>query len=144
MVNIFFKKAADDVQLPLYAYGKENDACFDLCAYEDVTIEPSCWEKVRTGISFAIEENYYGLLYIRSGISVKYGLSLINGVGVIDGSYRGEIIAYVLNNSDCEYQIMKGDRFVQMLISRTVDVNLIATNQLPDSKRGTSGFGSSG
>lgn len=97
-----------------------------------------------TGIAAAIPEGYVGLLFVRSSLGTKHGVTLANGTGVIDSGYRGEIKACLRANGPGHVLIRRGDRIVQMV---TVPVNLtpwVEVDQLDETARGDGGFGSTG
>lgn len=126
--------------------GSEYAAGYDLYAAtdSDIIIEPHKTIKVGTGIAIAIPEGYFGGIYARSGLATKKGLRPANCVGVIDADYRGEIIV-ALHNDTNELQIISaGDRIAQLIIQAYPQINFNPINELDDTVRGDSGFGSTG
>lgn len=126
-----------------------ENAGFDLFVPEDVTFAPGERKFVGMGVSAAVvdpETNSVDPFWLapRSSIS-KTGLMMMNSVGVIDKGYRGELIAALWNTLDREVLVNKGDRLVQV-VSRdmTSFSEVLVTYMLPESKRGTGGFGSTG
>jgi dUTP pyrophosphatase len=96
-------------------------ACVDLHAYfphggYGTSLLPHVVTPIQTGYSLSIPPNYVGLLFIRSGVSFHHSLSLINGVGVIDSDYHGEIIGGIYNHSDNPYTVNRGDRLLQLMV----------------------------
>ena len=85
-----------------------------------------------------------GLVFPRSGLAAKHGISLANAVGVIDSDYRGEIICPVQNNGGEVYEIRPGDRIAQLVFVPVLQVDIQFTDRLADSDRGEGGFGSTG
>jgi len=85
-----------------------------------------------------------GMVYSRSGLASKHGVALINGVGVIDSDYRGELKVPLHNHSSVPYTIMPGDRVAQLVVTPVLLPELIEADELSDSVRGTGGFGSTG
>lgn len=109
-----------------------------------VTVKPHEIVKIPTGIAIEIEKGCVGLIYPRSGLSTKHGISLANCVGVIDSDYRGEILVAVINHSDSDFTINSGERIAQLVISPIILPEIEITNELTDTKRGAGGFGSTG
>ena len=134
-------KLLNDTPTPTYA--KPGDAGLDLVSSIDVTIYPNEVQKIGTGIKCAIPTGHVGLLLPRSGLGSR-GMTLANTVGVIDSSYRGEIIAMCRNTGDDAIEIKKGDRFVQLLIMPVVQVEFEQVDELDETERGEGGFGHSG
>lgn len=114
MVNVQIQKLTDTAQVPTYAH--ETDACADLYADEDITIEPGETKMISTGIAIAIPMAYVVHIYPRSSIGAKTPLRLSNSVGVIDSGYRDEIKVIYTNMGAESYTVNKGDRIAQMSI----------------------------
>lgn len=96
------------------------------------------------GFSTAIPEGYYFKVVPRSGIALWDGLSIVNSPGTIDAGYRNEWMAIVVNLSNKEVTLKKGDRICQIILSKMYNYEFIETEKLPDSERGKGGFGSTG
>lgn len=127
--------------------GTKESAGWDLYAAIErpITITPNQTIVIPTGIAIEIPQGYFGGLYARSGLSVKQGLALINGVGVLDSDYRGEIGIALHNFSDFPHHINPKDRIAQLVIQPYKnDENLEITSQLDNTERGIGGFGSTG
>lgn len=139
-MKIGIKLLNDDSKVPTRA--NEFDAGFDLYASQDCMIKPQSREVVRTGISLEIPEGLAGLIWPRSGLSVKQGVDIL--AGVIDSGYRGEIMVCLLNTSVYSVNISTGDRIAQILFQQVPSVELSVRQSLSDSERGDKGFGSSG
>jgi dUTP pyrophosphatase len=124
---------------------KTTDAGLDLYAAEDMFILVGSTGKVKTDIAIEIPEGYMGKIYDRSGMAVK---GFILGAGVIDCGYSGDCTIILHNfsarNSIGGYQINKGDKIAQMVISKIETPLVVQTDKLWTSERGDSGFGSSG
>lgn len=123
-----------------------GSAGVDLQAMIDapITLEPQKLYRVPTGIAMELPEGYVGLVYARSGLGVKHGIALGNGVGVIDSDYRGEIQVGLCNLSDTPYTIQPKDRIAQLVIAPVPPVEYVWADELSDTARGEGGFGSSG
>ena len=92
----------------------------------------------------AVPEGYVGLVSPRSGLALRHGISVVNGLGVIDPGYRGEIKAILINHSDSDVVLHRGDRVAQLLILSVPTWDLVEVEMLDESDRGESGFGSTG
>ena len=133
--------------LPWPQRATEGSAGMDLCACieEDRIIAPRQLVKIPTGIAIALPgPEYVALVYARSGLGIKHGISLSNGVGVIDSDYRGEIMVGLTNLSDKFYTIHPGDRIAQLVVTPVVLPELERVEALDETGRGTGGFGSTG
>ena len=133
--------------LPWPQRATEGSAGMDLCACieEDRIIAPRQLVKIPTGIAIALPgPEYVALVYARSGLGIKHGVSLSNGVGVIDSDYRGEIMVGLTNLSDKLYTIHPGDRIAQLVVTPVVLPELERVEELDETGRGTGGFGSTG
>ena len=115
------------------------------CIEEDIIISPRQLVRIPTGIAIALPgPEYVALVYARSGLGIKHGIALSNGVGVIDSDYRGEIQVGLTNLSDKPYTIHPGDRIAQLVVTPVVLPQLEWVEELDDTDRGTGGFGSTG
>lgn len=133
--------------LPWPSRATEGSAGMDLaaCMEEDVTIAPRQLVKIPTGIAIALPgPEYVALVFARSGLGIKHGISLSNGVGVIDSDYRGEIMVGLTNLSDKPYTIHPGDRIAQLVVTPVALPQLELAVELDQTGRGTGGFGSTG
>lgn len=141
-MKLKFKKLNDEAVIPKKT--RIGDAAFDISSIEDVVIKPNSKHLTKTGIAIEIEDGYCGLVLPRSGNAVNHGITIINTPGLIDSNYRGEIKVGLLNTSDKEFSVLKGDRIAQLLIVPVVDVEVDVVEALSESNRGSKGFGSSG
>ncbi len=128
-----------EARLP--SYGHRGDAGLDLFSVVDLVLKRRQVEAVSTGIKVAIPEGYVGLIWDKSGISLK-GVHRL--AGVIDSGYRGEVKVVLINLSDAPFRIEKGMKIAQMLIQPLSVVNIVETQELDDTSRGEGGFGSTG
>ncbi|MFP4616702.1 MAG: dUTP diphosphatase [Candidatus Paceibacterota bacterium] len=103
-----------DKEIPLPEYGHKGDAGFDLRTGKDITFTPNERIAIPTGLALEIPKGYVGLVWDKSGLAVKYGLKVL--VGVIDSTYRGEVLVGMVNLSDETYSFTKGDKVAQMVI----------------------------
>lgn len=134
-------------ELPWPQRATAGSAGMDLsaCIEEDIIIAPRQLVRIPTGIAIALPgPEYVALVYARSGLGIKHGVSLSNGVGVIDSDYRGEIQVGLTNLSDVPYTVQPGDRIAQLVVTPVVLPELERVEELDDTSRGTGGFGSTG
>ena len=115
----------------------------DLCAVEDVTLEPGAPKLVPTGLTVEIPPGYEAQVRPRSGLALKHAITMPNAPGTIDPGYRGEVRVILLNLGHKPYVIRAGDRIAQMIVARYEPVEWVEGG-LTDSTRGAGGFGSSG
>ena len=119
-----------------------TDAGFDLYSVEDLIIAPQSRKTVKTGISLEMPDHFAGLIWPRSGLSVKSGIDVL--AGVIDSGYRGEIMVCLYNTSKDVVEIKRGDRIAQIIFQEVPLVSLSLSETLGSSQRGDNGFGSTG
>jgi dUTP pyrophosphatase len=129
------------------AYASKGAAAFDLCAAVDkpLTVPAGARALIPSGIAIELPSSgYVALVFARSGLAVKKGLMLANGVGVVDSDYRGEILVGMLNTSDVDCEILPGERIAQLAVMPVCVCELIRTDELGKTDRGAGGFGSTG
>lgn len=153
MAQLKIKKLKKDAQMPYKA--SEDAGAFDLyaCIDEDVfgnrevLLHSFETKMIGTGIAAEIPKGYAGMIYARSGLSIKQGLAPANKVGVVDADYRGEIMV-ALYNHDPEKTAVKvvkhGDRIAQLVIHKIPEIEIVEVDELSDTVRGEGGFGSTG
>jgi dUTP pyrophosphatase len=115
----------------------------DLCAVEDVTLEPRVPRLVPTGLTIELPPGYEGQVRPRSGLALKHAISMPNAPGTIDPGYRGELRVLMINLGREPYTIHAGDRVAQLIVARYEAVEWVEA-ELTESRRGGNGFGSSG
>lgn len=135
-------RLSDGAELPRYAH--EGDAGLDLRITHDVTLNPGERATVGTGLAVEIPQGCVGLVFPRSGLASKHGITLSNRVGVIDSGYRGEIGATLLNQSDETTTLDAGTRVCQLIVMPFVPCELVPCEELTETERGAAGFGSTG
>ncbi|WP_179389060.1 dUTP diphosphatase [Psychromicrobium silvestre] len=142
-LGIQLKMLDPDIEPPSYAH--PGDAGADLRARIDVLIAPGERVLVPTGVSIALPEGYVALIHPRSGLATKHGLTIVNSPGTVDAGYRGEIAVTLLNTDSAQpISLSRGDRIAQMVIQRVEYAQFLPVEELPDSVRGSAGFGSTG
>lgn len=134
------KKLVEDAKIPTYAH--TGDAGLDFFAYQTVTIKPGESHSIKTGIAVEIPESYVGLVWDKSGLSMNHGLKVLGGV--IDSSFRGEVVMSLFNLSQKEYTLEKGQKIAQMIIQKFEEVIVNEVEELSETSRGEEGFGSTG
>lgn len=134
-----------DPDLPLPVPAHVGDAGLDLYAREDAIIRARGGRLLMsTGVAVAIPHGYMGLAVPRSGLALKHGITLVNTPGIIDSGYRGELKVVMINTDpDNDYEIKRGDRVAQLIISRYDNVTWTEVTELSGFDRG-GGFGHSG
>lgn len=135
----------DGAILPDYAYS--GDSGFDLylpVGGEDIVVPSGGWVKVDLGLSVELASGYELQLRSKSGLSLRHGLFMLNGIGTIDSGYRGELSALVGNFGTRDYVFRGGDKVCQGVISRVEHCEIRGVDDLSESVRGRGGFGSSG
>jgi dUTP pyrophosphatase len=128
-------------------FATDGAAAMDLCACVDapITIPAGGRSTVPSGLAIALPSpDYVALVFARSGLGIKKGICLANGVGVIDSDYRGEIGVGLLNTSDTDYTVQPGDRIAQLMVVPVVRPQIRMTDTLDETARGAGGFGSTG
>lgn len=129
--------------IPRYAHGPDEDAGMDLHSVEAVTLGPGETKLVPTGLAIELPAGYEAQIRPRSGLALKYSITLPNSPATIDPGYRGEIRVILLNLGREPFQISPGERIAQMVIARYEAIEW-EEGELADSLRGEGGFGSSG
>jgi dUTP pyrophosphatase len=129
--------------LPHYAHGPQEDAGMDLCAVEEVILEPQAPRTVATGLTIELPPGYEAQVRPRSGLALKHAISIPNAPGTIDPGYRGEIRVILINLGREPYTIHAGDRIAQMIVAKYEGIEWVEET-LAESQRGAGGFGSSG
>ena len=129
-------------RLPTFAH--PGDAGADLTAAVSMVIEARDRAVVPTGLSLAIPNGCAGFVLPRSGVAVRHGVTVLNAPGLIDAGYRGEVKVALINHSDQDFTIERGDRIAQLVIMRVESPDYVAVDTLDDTVRGEGGFGSTG
>ena len=125
---------------------RPGDAGFDLRCVAGFTLAPGERAVVPTGVAIALPAGHAGLVVPRSGLAAKHGLSVVNGPGLIDPNYRGEVKVVLVNLGDEDFTAEPGDRVAQLLVVPFAAPPVTVVDELPDGgdDRGAGGFGSSG
>ena len=141
-MQVKIKLLSDAARVP--TYGSAGAACFDLYASDTVAITPGGTAVVKTGIAVEVPDGHVLMVYSRSGHGFKHGVTLINSVGVVDSDFKGEVVVGLRNDGDNMFFVSIGDRIAQAMIVPVDSVAFVESDDIGQSARGTSGFGSTG
>ena len=142
-VEIPLQQLDPDLELPSYAH--PGDAGADLRSTEAFVLAPGERRLVSTGVALAVPDGYAGFVHPRSGLAARLGISIVNTPGTIDAGYRGEIRVCLVNTDrQHDVAIARGDRIAQLVVQPVSRARFLPVAQLPDSDRGTGGYGSTG
>ena len=144
MPAVQVKRLPHHTDLPLPTRKTEGAAGYDVCAVDDVVIQPMERQLLRTGLALAIPPGYEGQIRPRSGLAVKHGLTLPNAPATIDSDYRGELKIALINLGPKPVEITRGTRVAQLVFQRVEEVRFEEVDELPTTARGVGGFGSTG
>ena len=124
--------------------GNPGDAGYDLRSAEKAVVPARSRHTVNTGVSIALPAGYVALVHPRSGLASKHGITVLNAPGTVDAGYRGQMLITLVNHSDEDFEITRGDRIAQMLFQKFESARFVHVTELPGSQRGSAGFGSTG
>lgn len=144
-MNVTFQLLREGAKVPLRA--TEYSAGMDLsaCLTEDMVIPPHEIRLIPTGLAAALDVTDAMLMICaRSGLSTKHGIAMANGVGIVDSDYRGELCVPLINQSDVPFTVTDGLRIAQLIVVPVYLPQILTADTLPETKRGTGGFGSTG
>ena len=144
MVKVLVKKLNPNVQLPTYKTSGASG--MDLMAFikQPIKLAPNSSYLIPTGLSVAFSDSYEVQIRPRSGLAVKNRITVLNTPGTIDSDYRGEIKIILFNHGKEEFIINNKDRIAQIILTPVIKMDLEETDDLPNTLRGKSGFGSTG
>lgn len=147
-VRIAVQKLAHGAGLALPAYATAHAAGMDLLAAvpadTPIILPPGGRALVPTGIAIALPEGFEAQIRARSGLALRHGITIMNGVGTIDADYRGEVGVILFNGGEAAFMVERGMRIAQMVIARHAAALWDEVPALPESGRGAGGFGSTG
>jgi dUTP pyrophosphatase len=142
LIELPIRRLRGDAVLPGRAY--VGDAGLDLAACDRHELAPGARAVVGTGLAVAIPDGYAGFVQPRSGLAAQHGISVVNAPGLIDSGYRGEVRVVLLNTDTSEaFVVEAGMRIAQLVVLAVPAVELVETEELPESERDVRGFGSS-
>lgn len=144
MIRVLVQRLPHGADLPLPAYATEGAAGMDLLAARDMTLPPGGRALVPTGLAVALPDGYEMQVRPRSGLALKHGVTVLNAPGTVDADYRGEVGVILLNTGDAPFAIARGDRIAQAVFAPVTRAGFEEVVVLPETRRGTGGFGSTG
>src|SRR3989338_5297134 len=139
-IKLKIKRLHPEAKLPSYAH--PGDTGLDLFSIENKCIEPGERAIVKTGISMEYPEGYCTLIWDKSGLAAKQGITILGGV--FEPTYKGEYLIVMFNTSDCAYDVKKGDKIAQLLVQLIIQGEIEEVDDLSESSRGENGLGSTG
>ena len=144
MIEIKLSRLPHGEGLPLPKYASEHAAGLDVCAAEELVLEPGQRHAVATGFAIEIPHGYEVQVRPRSGLALKHGITCLNTPGTIDSDYRGEVKVILANLGDEPFPIRRGERIAQLVPAPVLRANFIEARELEKTGRGSGGFGSTG
>jgi dUTP pyrophosphatase len=143
-VEVRIKRLNHGAGLPLPGYASAGAAGMDISAAESLVLRAGRRHAVATGFAFAIPDGYEVQVRPRSGLALKHGITCLNTPGTIDSDYRGEVKVILANLGEDDFQITKGDRIAQLVVSPVTHAAMVEVEEIDETTRGTGGFGSTG
>jgi dUTP pyrophosphatase len=145
-VTVSIKRRSDCADIPLPSYETSGSVGMDLAAAvgDEVVLDPGARALIPCGFHLALPPGYEAQVRPRSGLAVKYGISLVNTPGTIDSDYRGEVKVPVVNHGAEPFTVTRGMRIAQMIVMPVPRVTLVEVSELPETERGEGGFGHTG
>ena len=144
--NTVLIKKLNNNSFDLPKYQTDGSVGMDLSAFieNDILIQPNERELIPTGIAVSLPQNIEGQVRPRSGLSLKYGITVLNSPGTIDSDYRGEIKVILINHGNEDFLIKNNDRIAQLVFNEVVKVSFKEVKDLDQTSRDQKGFGSTG
>ena len=143
-IPVLIKRLPHGHGLPLPAYATSGAAGMDVVSAEQLILRPGMRHAVATGFAVAIPPGYEMQVRPRSGLALKHGISVPNSPGTVDADYRGEVKVILVNLSDDNFPIERGDRIAQLVVSPVTLASWAEVEDLDPTERGEGGFGSTG
>lgn len=143
-MNLNVVKLRDDAVLPVYQTAGAAGADLHACIDESIVLQPLERKVIPTGLAMSIPEGFEVQIRARSGMSIKHGITMVNGIGTIDADYRGEVGVLAINLSQEPFTIEPGMRIAQMVVARYETISWNVVEELDETDRGAGGYGSSG
>jgi len=141
-MNIPIKKLKESAILPEYQTAQAAGMDLHACVDGPVTLAPMERQMIPTGLAIALPVGYEAQVRARSGLSIKHGITMVNGIGTIDADYRGEIGVLVINLGQEPFTIEPNMRIAQLVINRYETATWQVVDELDETARGDGGFGS--
>ena len=144
MIEIKLRRLSHGDGLPLPKYASEHAAGLDVCAAEELVLQPGERHAVATGFAIEIPHGYEVQVRPRSGLALKHGVTCLNAPGTIDSDYRGEVRVILANLGQEPFEIRRGERIAQLVPAPVLQANFVEAEALAETTRGAGGFGSTG
>ena len=144
MVKVLFKRLNHNAKVPNYKTDGSSGMDLMACIEDQILIAPQTSKLIPTGIAIAIPEDTEVQIRPRSGLAAKSNISVLNTPGTIDSDYRGELKVILFNHGKDEFIVNNEDRIAQMVLMPVLKVKFEEINELPETIRGSGGFGSTG
>ena len=141
---MFIKIKSESGIMPTYETKGSSGMDIRANSVKKIVLAPGDRYLVPTGLYLELPQGYEAQIRPRSGLAIKYGIGMVNGVGTIDSDYRGELKIPLINWGRETFEINNGDRIAQMIISRYEHVDWEPTDKIADTERGSGGFGHTG
>lgn len=141
-MTLGFKRIHPDAVLPAYAH--PSDAGMDVRSVEELVIPAGKRALVHTGLIVLLPPLYEAQVRPRSGLALKFGVTVLNTPGTIDSGYRGEIGVILANFGDADFIVKKGDKIAQLVIAPVTQPEVCEVSEIDETDRGAGGFGSTG
>lgn len=147
-IPVAVERLPHGADLPLPAYATAQAAGMDLLAAVDADVPlllaPGAWTAVPTGLAIALPEGFEAQVRPRSGLALKFGVTVLNAPGTVDADYRGEVKVLLVNHGDAPFEITRGMRVAQLVVAPVTRIKLVENGKLEETARGFGGFGSTG
>lgn len=146
MVTVLLQRLPHGADLPLPAYETEGAAGLDLRAaiVEGLSLAPGERALVPTGLAMQLPAGFEGQIRPRSGLALRYGVTVLNAPGTVDSDYRGEVSVVLINHGSENFTVKRGDRIAQLIIAPVTHARLSEVETLSETARGAGGYGSTG
>jgi len=141
-MTVKFMRIRPGALLP--AYARPGDAGLDVCACEAATLRPGERKLIPTGLVMELPKGTEAQMRPRSGLALKFGVTLLNAPGTIDEGYRGEVAVILINHGQEPFEVQPGMRIAQMVIAPVLHVDTAEAAEVSGTARGAGGFGSTG
>jgi len=144
-IKYMSSKIGKEIREPFYATTGSAGADLSACIDTPIRLKPGEKAIIPTGVAVQLPSNeYVALIFARSGLGIKHGITMSNGVGVIDSDYTGEIMCGLINLGKEDYTINPGERIAQMVFMPVVTASFLKVDELEETERGQGGLGSTG
>src|SRR3954466_1897440 len=144
MIEIKLRRLSHGDGLPLPKYATEDAAGLDVCAAEELVLQPGQRHAVATRFAIEIPHGYEVQVRPRSGLALKHGITCLNTPGTIDSDYRGEVKVILADLGQEPFEIRRGERIAQLVPASLLQARIAEVDALGDTARGAGGFGSTG